>query len=86
MILESFSLRGKNALVTGSRTGLGAGMAIGLAQAGANLVVHDRDESGIDEVCAAVRQAALRLAQPAHVGVRHHRGGLMGASPAAVDG
>ena len=57
MILDSFSLKGKNALVTGSRTGLGAGMAIGLAQAGANVVVHGPIEDGIEEVCAAVRAA-----------------------------
>jgi 2-deoxy-D-gluconate 3-dehydrogenase len=49
-----FSLKGKNALVTGSRTGLGAGMAIGLAQAGANVVVHGSSSEGIDEVCTAV--------------------------------
>jgi 2-deoxy-D-gluconate 3-dehydrogenase len=54
MILDSFGLKGKNALVTGSRVGLGAGIAVGLAQAGANVVVHGRDSMGIEEVCAAV--------------------------------
>ena len=34
-ILETFNLRGTNALVTGSSRGLGAGMAIALAEAGA---------------------------------------------------
>jgi 2-deoxy-D-gluconate 3-dehydrogenase len=64
MILDSFSLRGKNALVTGSRRGLGAGMAVGLAEAGANVVVHGQKESsGIDEVCAAVRQAGSKAAR-----------------------
>lgn len=57
MILDSFQLKGKNALVTGSRAGLGAGMAIGLAQAGANVVVHGPVQDGIDEVCQAVRAA-----------------------------
>jgi 2-dehydro-3-deoxy-D-gluconate 5-dehydrogenase len=57
MNLDLFSLKGKNALVTGSRTGLGTGMAIGLAQAGANVVVHGSKADGIDEVCAAVRAA-----------------------------
>jgi NAD(P)-dependent dehydrogenase (short-subunit alcohol dehydrogenase family) len=37
--------------VTGSRAGLGAGMAIGLAQAGANVVVNGSTGEGIDEVC-----------------------------------
>ncbi len=57
MILESFSLKGRNALVTGSSTGLGAAMAIGLAQAGASVVIHGRNESRIDETCTAIRQA-----------------------------
>ena len=34
----SFSLAGKVALVTGANTGLGQGMAIALAQAGADIV------------------------------------------------
>ena len=60
MILDSFRLQGKNALVTGSQTGLGAGMAVGLAQAGANVVVHGKDSVGLDEVCAAVSAAGVR--------------------------
>src|SRR5215472_12265529 len=56
MILDAFRLTGKNALVTGSRTGLGAGMAVALAQAGANVVIHNREETGIEEVCAEVRK------------------------------
>ena len=39
MILEQFNLAGKVAIVTGASRGLGAGMAIGLAEAGADLVV-----------------------------------------------
>lgn len=38
MILDSFSLSGKKALVTGARTGIGQGIALGLAQAGADVV------------------------------------------------
>ncbi|MBP2170253.1 2-deoxy-D-gluconate 3-dehydrogenase [Erwinia toletana] len=38
MILESFSLQGKVAIVTGCDTGLGQGMAVGLAQAGCDIV------------------------------------------------
>jgi 2-deoxy-D-gluconate 3-dehydrogenase len=37
-----FRLDGKVALVTGSSRGLGAGIALGLAEAGADIVVHDR--------------------------------------------
>ena len=36
--LELFDLKGKTALVTGCDTGLGQGMAIALAEAGANIV------------------------------------------------
>ena len=59
MILDKFRLEGKNALVTGSQSGLGAAMAIGLAQAGANVVVHGSKDRGssdteMDQVCAAV--------------------------------
>src|SRR5258708_32424095 len=57
---EAFSLRGKNALVTGSRTGLGAAIAIGLAQAGANVVVHGRSTAGMDGVCEAIREAGTK--------------------------
>lgn len=38
MILNAFDLAGKVALVTGCNTGLGQGMAIGLAQAGCDIV------------------------------------------------
>lgn len=37
MILDAFNLRGKVAIVTGCGTGLGRGMAVGLAEAGANI-------------------------------------------------
>lgn len=44
MGLELFDLSGKVAIVTGSSTGLGAGMALGLAEAGADIVgVYNRD-------------------------------------------
>jgi 2-deoxy-D-gluconate 3-dehydrogenase len=41
MILDTFQLTGKVAIVTGSRTGLGQGMALGLAEAGADIVGID---------------------------------------------
>lgn len=37
MILDKFSLKGKVAIVTGANTGLGKAMAIGLAEAGADI-------------------------------------------------
>ena len=41
MILDQFSLKGKVAIVTGASTGLGQGMALGLAEAGADIVGVD---------------------------------------------
>jgi len=41
MILDAFSLEGRVAIVTGARTGLGQGMAFGLAEAGADIVGID---------------------------------------------
>jgi 2-deoxy-D-gluconate 3-dehydrogenase len=41
MILDKFKLDGKVAVVTGSARGLGRGMAVGLAQAGADIVLVD---------------------------------------------
>ncbi len=46
MVLESFQLSGKNALVTGSSRGLGAAIAVALAQAGANVGCHGRSVEG----------------------------------------
>ncbi len=46
MILEDFELKGKNALVTGSSRGLGAAIAMALAQAGANVGCHGRSADG----------------------------------------
>jgi len=44
MILDKFRLDGKIAIVTGSRRNLGKGMAIGLAEAGADIVSFDRND------------------------------------------
>jgi 2-deoxy-D-gluconate 3-dehydrogenase len=41
MILNTFNLAGKVAIVTGARTGLGQGMAFGLAEAGVDIVGID---------------------------------------------
>ncbi|EMH4163720.1 2-dehydro-3-deoxy-D-gluconate 5-dehydrogenase KduD [Pluralibacter gergoviae] len=44
MILDTFSLAGKVAVVTGCDTGLGQGMALGLAEAGCDIVGINRVE------------------------------------------
>lgn len=44
-ILDAFRLDNKVAIVTGSKRGLGQAMALGLAEAGADVVMVDRDDS-----------------------------------------
>jgi 2-dehydro-3-deoxy-D-gluconate 5-dehydrogenase len=53
-ILEKFRLDGKVALVTGSATGLGAAIAIGLAEAGAAVACHGNRRPA-EETSAAIR-------------------------------
>ena len=52
-----FSLDGKVALVTGASRGLGRAMALGLAEAGAHVVVNGRNEAGIETTMAALAAA-----------------------------
>ncbi len=47
MLQHLFDLTGKTALITGGNKGIGAGMALGLAQAGADIIIASRTvESG----------------------------------------
>jgi 2-deoxy-D-gluconate 3-dehydrogenase len=51
---DMFRLEGRNALVTGSHKGLGAAIALALAEAGANVFCHGRDPKPGD-VCEQIR-------------------------------
>jgi len=54
MILDKFSLEGKIALVTGASRGLGKAMAIALAEAGADVACHSREQGGAAETILAI--------------------------------
>ena len=54
MIMSAFSVARKNALVTGSTRGLGAAIALALAEAGANVAVHGKSGND-DATCSAIR-------------------------------
>jgi len=58
--LGAFDLSGKVALVTGANTGLGQGMALALADAGADIAAAGR--SAMDETLAAVQSRGRRAA------------------------
>ena len=60
MVLDLFKLTDKNALVTGSSKGLGAGIAVALAEAGANLVLHGRQNQEINEVRNSVLETGVK--------------------------
>jgi 2-deoxy-D-gluconate 3-dehydrogenase len=55
----SFRLDGRNALVTGAATGIGASIALALAEAGANVACHGNTRAP-DETCARVATLGRR--------------------------
>lgn len=63
MILQDFDLSGKVALVTGCSTGLGQGMALGLAEAGADI-------AGVDYVDAPETKEAIEKLGRKFLGIK----------------
>lgn len=59
-VKEMFDLTGKTAIVTGGSIGLGAQMATGLAEAGANLVIAARKVERCADLCAELEKNGVR--------------------------
>jgi NAD(P)-dependent dehydrogenase (short-subunit alcohol dehydrogenase family) len=64
-----FDLGGRTAVVVGGTTGIGRALALGLADAGADVVATGRRQSAVDEVAALIEAKGRRtLRQTADVG------------------
>jgi NAD(P)-dependent dehydrogenase (short-subunit alcohol dehydrogenase family) len=64
-----FDLTGRTAIVVGGTTGIGRALALGLADAGADVVATGRRLAAVDDVSAAIEQRGRRtLRHPADVG------------------
>lgn len=59
---ESFSLRGRVAIVTGAAVGIGRGIALAFGRFGADVAICDRDEQNLDEVATELRSRGSRVA------------------------
>jgi len=64
-----FSLKGKNALITGASRGIGRVLALGMAQAGADVAIASRKLPDLEKVAEEIRKTGRKcIAIPAHVG------------------
>ncbi|MCF7803300.1 MAG: 2-dehydro-3-deoxy-D-gluconate 5-dehydrogenase KduD [Candidatus Marinimicrobia bacterium] len=60
-MLDKFSLDGKVAIVTGASRGLGEGMALGLAEAGADIVALARDTKKLENTAKKVKERGQKV-------------------------
>ena len=59
MGLEIFSLEGRNALVTGASRGIGKAIAVGFAEAGADVAIAARNEEDLSALATEIAAAVL---------------------------
>ena len=69
--MKTISLRGKVAIVTGAASGIGRGIAIGLAQADANVAIADVNLEGARAAVAEIAEKGLPRAIAVGVDVTH---------------
>ena len=77
--LASFRLSGKVAVVTGGASGIGSGIAAVLADAGATVVIADRDAAGAQRAAAGLA-AAGQKAGAVHVDLADERSVVRGCA------
>lgn len=81
MILDRFKIEGRVALVTGASKGIGRGIALGFADAGADLVLSSRTRADLEAVADQVRARGRRaLVVPCDVNEREQLERLVDAA------
>jgi dehydrogenase/reductase SDR family member 4 len=86
-IIDKFRLDGKVAIVTGASKGIGAGIALALAQSGARVVLSSRKQNALDTLAAEMREAGHQvLPVAANTGLQEDLERLMASTTEAFGG
>ena len=60
IFLKDISLKGKTALITGATKGLGRGAAIGIAEAGGNIIAIGRNQKELNSLRNEIKKKTIR--------------------------